>query len=484
MSYTKKVAHNTFAQVIGRIISTTFSIISVNLLTRYLGVEGYGQYTVIFAYVGFWSVITDFGILTILNRELAQNESEKEKILDNVWTFRILLSIVVIAIAITTSRFLNYDIIVKNGIAIISLAFFLQTLNMTFVSVFQNSFQMYKGVLTDVIGKALILILIIVAVSLKANFYLLITSYILGNLVNVYLSYLFANALVRVRLAFDFTFWKRILVESAPIGLMGIFGYFYFKSDILILSLMKGSYDVGIYGPTYKIFEILITMPSFLVGASFPVIGLLYKTDRDRCQKVVQKIFSILLSISIPLGISGIVLAKPILIFLSGGGEFVANNVFYQGWAFSGITALQLLFIGLIISYGNAIISTTVIIAGAQRKLVLPTILYAVFNIGFNLIFIPNFSYIATSVSTSLTEMLIFIVGYWVFVKTTGLKLSFGVVGKIILACVPMLLFVLFFRSMSLFILIPIACTIYLVVALWLKIFSRDTIREIIISKI
>ncbi|PIX31033.1 hypothetical protein COZ61_01925, partial [Candidatus Berkelbacteria bacterium CG_4_8_14_3_um_filter_33_6] len=401
MSYTKKVAYNTFIQVIGRIIATIFSIIAVNLLTRYLGVEGYGRYTIIFAYVGFWTILTDFGILTILNRELAQNQQEKEKILDNVWTLRIILSILVILLSVVISRFLGYDIETKNGIAIMSLAFLLQTLNMTFVSVFQNSFQMYKGVITDAIGKAIILGLIILTVNLKASFYILITAYVIGNLFNIYLSYLYANALVKVHLAFDFRVWKKILSESVPIGLMGVFGYFYFKSDVLLLSFMKDSYDVGIYGPTYKIFEILITVPSFLVGAAFPVIGWLYKTDKDRCQRVIQKIFSILLSISIPLGISGIILAKPILVFLSGGGEFIAENVFYQTWAFSGITALQLLFMGLIVSYGNAIISTTVIIAGAQRRLVLPTIIYAIFNIGFNLIFIPHFSYIATSASTS-----------------------------------------------------------------------------------
>jgi len=208
MSYTKKVAYNTFIQVIGRIIATIFSIIAVNLLTRYLGVEGYGRYTIIFAYVGFWTILTDFGILTILNRELAQNQQEKEKILDNVWTLRIILSILVILLSVVISRFLGYDIETKNGIAIMSLAFLLQTLNMTFVSVFQNSFQMYKGVITDAIGKAIILGLIILTVNLKASFYILITAYVIGNLFNIYFSYLYANALVKVHLAFYFRVWK------------------------------------------------------------------------------------------------------------------------------------------------------------------------------------------------------------------------------------------------------------------------------------
>ena len=365
-----------------------------------------------------------------------------------------------------------------------SLAFLLQTLNMTFVSVFQNSFQMYKGVITDAIGKAIILGLIILTVNLKASFYILITAYVIGNLFNIYLSYLYANALVKVHLAFDFRVWKKILSESVPIGLMGVFGYFYFKSDVLLLSFMKDSYDVGIYGPTYKIFEILITVPSFLVGAAFPVIGWLYKTDKDRCQRVIQKIFSILLSISIPLGISGIILAKPILVFLSGGGEFIAENVFYQTWAFSGITALQLLFMGLIVSYGNAIISTTVIIAGAQRRLVLPTIIYAIFNIGFNLIFIPHFSYIATSASTSLTELLIFIIVYSIFIKTTGMKISFAIVGKIILATLPLALFLFIFKDKNLLFLITTGGILYFLMAFWLKVYSRDTIKEIIPSKI
>ena len=122
-------------------------------------------------------------------------------------------------------------------------------------------------------------------------------------------------------------------------------------------------------------------------------------------------------------------------------------------------------------------------IAGAQRKLVLPTIIYAIFNIGFNLIFIPRFSYIATSASTSLTELLIFVIAYSIFVKTTGMKISFAIIGKIILATLPLALFLLIFKDENLLFLILTGGALYFLMVFWLKIYSRDTIKELIPTK-
>ncbi|TSC91836.1 MAG: heteropolysaccharide repeat-containing protein, partial [Candidatus Berkelbacteria bacterium Licking1014_85] len=337
MSYTRKVAYNTFIQVFGKIVVTVFAIISVNILTRYLGVEGYGRYTIIFAYVGFWNIFTDFGILTILTRELAQNENEKAKIFNNTLTFRIFMSFCIILLSIIIARFLNYDLAIKNGIIIMSIAFFFQTLNMTFISMFQNSYQMYKGVITDIVGKLIILIGIIYAVKASENLMFIVATYIVGNIINIILSYLYANNIIKVRLEFDYALWKKLFLEALPIGLMGVFGYLYFKSDALILSLMKGNYDVGIYGPTYKIFEILIVLPAFLIGAAFPAINNFFVNDKVRFQKIIQKIFNFLISVSIPMGLAGIILARPILIFISGGGEFIQNNIFWHNFAFSGI---------------------------------------------------------------------------------------------------------------------------------------------------
>ena len=50
MSLTSRVAYNTIIQIIGKVLTTLISLVLIVALARYLGVWGFGQYTIIFAF--------------------------------------------------------------------------------------------------------------------------------------------------------------------------------------------------------------------------------------------------------------------------------------------------------------------------------------------------------------------------------------------------------------------------------------------------
>jgi len=64
------------------------------------------------------------------------------------------------------------------------------------------------------------------------------------------------------------------------------------------------------------------------------------------------------------------------------------------------------------------------------------------------------------------------------------MKISFAIVGKIILATLPLALFLFIFKDKNLLFLITTGGILYFLMAFWLKVYSRDTIKEIIPSKI
>ena len=61
MTYTRKVAYNTLAQMVGRIVLIATSLVIVGILTRHLGVENFGRYTTAFAFVAFFGIFGDLG---------------------------------------------------------------------------------------------------------------------------------------------------------------------------------------------------------------------------------------------------------------------------------------------------------------------------------------------------------------------------------------------------------------------------------------
>ena len=59
MSYTRKIAHNTIIQMIGKGVSTVIGVVVIGMLTRYLGEGGFGQYTTIMAFLQLFGVLVD-----------------------------------------------------------------------------------------------------------------------------------------------------------------------------------------------------------------------------------------------------------------------------------------------------------------------------------------------------------------------------------------------------------------------------------------
>src|SRR3990167_10865464 len=124
MSLTRKVAYNTAAQVVGRAANTVLAIITIGLLTRYLGVAGFGEYTTVFAFVGLFNTFADFGFMMVLLRELGAGRVSEKKIVANVLSIRTIFAIAVYTVAFAVGWLMHYPLIVHVGIGIIAIAMF------------------------------------------------------------------------------------------------------------------------------------------------------------------------------------------------------------------------------------------------------------------------------------------------------------------------------------------------------------------------
>jgi len=57
-----KIFKNTFWQVFSRIVQAVVGLISIKLISSFLPLEIYGQYTTLFEIIGFFAIIADFGL--------------------------------------------------------------------------------------------------------------------------------------------------------------------------------------------------------------------------------------------------------------------------------------------------------------------------------------------------------------------------------------------------------------------------------------
>ncbi|NJE00286.1 hypothetical protein E3E26_10955 [Thermococcus sp. LS1] len=95
MSTVKTVTKNTLALMITSVVSKAFAFITLILLARYLGSENYGKLAFAMALTSFFTVIADFGLSSLIVREVAREKEKAGLYLGTFSVFKVLLAVVV-----------------------------------------------------------------------------------------------------------------------------------------------------------------------------------------------------------------------------------------------------------------------------------------------------------------------------------------------------------------------------------------------------
>lgn len=395
--------------MIGKVLGTAISFVTVAILFRYFGVTGIGEYTTVFAFIGFFSVLADFGLQWTLIRELTV-DADKNKVFHNIFSFRFLSALILYAAAFGAVWFFPYPHEVKVGVGIIALATFLTTVNSALVSVYLNNFRLDITVAAEVVGRVVTLGLIYLVVSAGGTFAAAMATYIGGNLVNLIIDFALLKRFISFGMKFDMVYWRHVIRQAVPIGVVMVFGFIYYKIDTVMLSMMKTMTDVGIYGTAYKMLEILQTIPVMFLGAAFPLVTRYATTGDERVKPAFQKSFDFLILLAVPVVVIFFFLAGPIIRFIAGGKgvEFVSEStVSAFGYAITSVTTMRILILSVAVNFVSQLYIYMVLSLGRQKSAIWPTVGFAVFNVILNLVLIPRYSYLGAAVATLLTEVIV-----------------------------------------------------------------------------
>lgn len=397
----KIVFYNTGAQIVGKGITASITLLITLIIGRTLGPAGYGDFTKIFVFVGYFYTLADFGLNTIYIKIAKENETTHLKPLLGL---RILIGITLALIAVTASQFLPYNPttstgfspLVKMGIIIASATIITHAFTVSFNAFFQKILRYDLSALAAACGYIIILSSAIIVSLTTKSILGYTTSYVLGGIALVLVAYLIIAKRVKKYFSpvFDVAEFKNFLKPAWPVGVALLFNLIYFRIDVLILSNFRTSTEVGLYGLAYQFFEASLAIPIFFANAIYPLLAKLYTTSLLEFKKQVASWVRIL------------ILASLVLFFALIIASLVIPTVF--GREFIGsVKSLQILALGLPFFFISALLWHLLIIYDRQKYL---TIIYAagaLFNVVANLIFIPAYGYIAASVITVVSEALI-----------------------------------------------------------------------------
>lgn len=398
----KKVAYNTFAQIFGKIIGFFISGALLIAVAERLGTYNMGNYVTIVAFVGFFVSLSDLGANLIMVRDISQNEGERERITGEFFGFRLTFSLVIMALApIAAALIPQYGEMIIKGTVIVVIAQFLLLINQMFISMLQTQLMLDRGVFAELANRLVNLAIVLWAIHSgitgQSFFYIVLYAVLIGAVVNLLITFLFARRLWPVRPRLDLDSWKRTMLTIAPIGLFTFLGMIHFKADTILLSLLKSPNDVGIYGYAYKIGEIIFTFPVMFVGVIFPRLSQLLLSDREKFNRLAQTAFDALLIGTIPFLTFIFIGAKYFTLLLS-------RSSFQDGIAAG--SSLQILALAMMAWFIGTLFIHILIMANGYKGLIRNLSIAVVVNIVLNLILIPRFSYFGAAAVTCITEFL------------------------------------------------------------------------------
>src|SRR5919198_6185078 len=221
MNLAQRVAWNTIAQAAARVGTLALSVVITVLLTRHLGVSGYGVYVTVTVYVPFFALLFDSGGTTLVVRSLATDSAPSE-VFREALGLRLALSVPVALLAFGIALALYAgagDASIRRGIAIALPIIPLASLASTMTAVFQARLRMDRPALAEIAGQVVAASLIVVLVAADASVEAVIGAAVAGVFVNLVVVTAFTRRIASIRPLVRPRRWLDLLRQALPLGL-------------------------------------------------------------------------------------------------------------------------------------------------------------------------------------------------------------------------------------------------------------------------
>jgi O-antigen/teichoic acid export membrane protein len=434
---------------------------------------GEGRYTFAIGFIGYFEILTIFGLGTLLTREVAKDRDQANRYLNNTVVLRVMLwlaALPLIALGIllyTHVGGLTRD--AATAIVLFAVGLFFGNVANALSAVFNAYEKMeYPAIISTTTT--------VFKVSLGAGVLLLGWGFVglasvsvIGNLFTVVVLFaLMLRHCFRPRLGtdIDFSFQRQMLDISFPLMINHLLATIFFRIDILLLKPLKGDTVVGYYGAALKYIDGLIVIPSFFTMAIFPLMSRYATSARESLLRAYILSLRLLLMLALPVAIGTPFIARELILIL-GGGEYLPHSMI----------ALQLLIGFFPLSCINQVTQYVLIALDKQRFLTKAFIIGVAFNLTANLIFIPMYSYQAAAVIAILSEIALLIPFYYCVRSNLAPIPWLSIVWRPALASALMGAVLWLLRGLNVLLLIPSAAVIYFVALIAVGAFSGEEMR-------
>ncbi len=411
------ILSNTLYVLLARVSEGGFSIVVFALVARYLGVDTFGVYAVVIATMWILFPFLSLGLNQILARRLAVSPDDVSTTIGNGMLLTVIMLIPVVVCVFFVIKIFAFE-------KMVNIAFFI-AIGISVVRAFTKNFfgaiiaseRMAYLTFITLSVKVLEIVNILVVIYLNLGFIFIF----IATFVAEFLGFIVCVFLFRTKgPCIDKKYLTPLLKECIPVvaSLFLVQGFLY--TNVFVLKFLSTSTDIGLFqGPHRILIRIQMLTMSFFV-AFLPLLSRFASSEENisKFNKFFAKTFKLLLIVTLPISIAGIIFSQDIIILLFGEDFSPASN------------ALKILMISFPFLSLNVLYRYILLALQKYRVRVTSDVVGFFSNIFFSILFIPPFGFVGASIGMTMAVVAQFVFNSFIFapyLQVTCLRKTFVV---------------------------------------------------------
>lgn len=336
---------------VGFAISTGLGLATAVLLLRHLGVVDFGRYATVMAVLGIVGGITDAGLTAVGSREIsvARTAAERVAILNNLLLLRVIGASLGAVAAVGFTVVAGYEGVMIAGTAVGGVGVVLISAQSMLTVPIWVGLRIVSLTVLEVLRNLLTLAGVAVLVLAGAGLLPFFGLQFAVAVVLLPVTVLLARVGVRFATGVRRAVIVRLLRETLPLAVAFAMSVIYFRVLVVLVSLLSTEAETGLFGTSFRIFEMLIGLPALILSVALPLLSVAGDEDDSRLRSALQSMTEASLLIATLLVVAIAILAEP-GIRLIGGDEYVgaASVLRIQALALIPLFLVQTWQLGLI----------------------------------------------------------------------------------------------------------------------------------------
>ena len=315
-------------RVLGYATGVLVSLGAAAILVRHLGIPSFGRYVTVTSLVALVGGLTEAGIVIYGIREfVVRDDADRRVLLGGLLAMRLALTVAGIAVAIVFGLVAGYGDLLVLG-TLIGGAGLLAQVTADVLSVPLQA-QLLLGRLTAIEVGRRILALLLIGVLAAAGAGLL-PFFAAGAVAAAAAAVAMARAaraFAAIRPHLDWPAWRRLFADTLPYAVALSVAAVYLYVTVVVMSVIASATQTGLFGTSFRVAQAVLTVPSLLLTAIFPLISRTGAAADSAFGETVGKVFAVAAIFGTWMSIATILGAGFIIDVIAGHGGRAAAPV-------------------------------------------------------------------------------------------------------------------------------------------------------------